>query len=86
MAQQSCSLATLKGTYIFEYEGFTLVDGQQVPFAFAGFEYYNGDGTMRGVFSGTSDSSIVEDVEYTGRYTVKPDCKSTLTTEDPRFG
>jgi hypothetical protein len=83
MAQQSCSLATLKGTYIYEYEGFALVDGQHVPFAFAGVEYYNGDGTMRGVFSGTDDSSIDRDIEYTGTYTVEPDCTGTLINVDP---
>ncbi len=85
MAQQSCSLATLKGTYIFEYHGFTLVDGQHVPFSAAGFEYYNGDGTMTGIFSGT-DGGVIEDLPYTGTYTVNPDCTSELTTNDPTFG
>jgi len=86
MAQQSCSLETLKGTYIFEYEGFTVTDGQHVPFSVAGFEYYNGDGTMTGVFTGSNDSRIVEDLEYTGTYTVNPDCTAELTTNDPTFG
>jgi hypothetical protein len=88
MAQQSCSLETLKGTYIFEYVGFALADGQHVPFSTAGFEYYNGDGTMTGVSTGSDDSSgsIVEDLEYTGTYTVNPDCTSELTTNDPTFG
>jgi hypothetical protein len=86
MAQQSCSLETLKGTYIFEYEGFTLTDGQHVPFSAAGFEYYNGDGTMTGVFTGSKDRSIVKELEYTGTYTVDPHCTSALTTNDPVFG
>ena len=63
-----------------------LADGQHVPFSAAGFEYYNGDGTMTGVFSGSNDSSIIEDLEYTGTYTVNPDCTSELTTDDPTFG
>jgi hypothetical protein len=86
MAAQSCSLETLKGTYTFEYEGFTINNDKHVPFAFAGFEFYNGDGTMRGVFTGTNDGSIVKDVEFTGTYTVNPDCTSELTTTDPVFG
>jgi hypothetical protein len=90
MAAQSCSLETLKGTYTFEYEG-PRQGGHQgvgvfVPFAFAGFEFYNGDGTMRGVFTGSNDGSIVKDVEFTGIYTVNPDCTSELTTTDPVFG
>jgi hypothetical protein len=31
---------------------------------------------MTGVFTGSSDSSIIEDQEYTGKYTVNPDCTS----------
>jgi hypothetical protein len=85
MTQQSCSVETLKGTYIFEYTGFTIDDGEHVPFSAGGLEYYNGDGTMRGVFSGV-DGGVVEDLEYTGTYTVNPDCTSELTTNDPIFG
>jgi hypothetical protein len=83
--QQSCSLETLKGTYIFDYTGYTIVDGEHVPFSAAGFEYYNGDGTMRGVFSGV-DGGVTRNLEYTGTYTVNPDCTSELTTNDPVFG
>jgi hypothetical protein len=82
MAQQSCSFETLKGTYIYENRGFTLADGEHVPFSVAGFDYYNGDGTMTGVTSGSNNirGSIVEDVEYTGTYKVNPDCTAELTT------
>ena len=41
---------------------------------------------MTGIFSGTDDSSIIEGLEYTGTYTVNPDCTSELTTDDPTFG
>jgi hypothetical protein len=86
MAQESCNLGTLKGTYIFEYVGFTLINGQHVPFSAAGFDYYNGDGTMTGVFSDSGDSGIIEDQEFTGKYTVNPDCTSEQITNDPIFG
>ncbi len=86
ITQRGCSLATLKGTYIYDFHGYTLVDGKRVPFSYAGFDYYNGDGTMTGIISGTDDSSIIENLEYTGTYTVNADCTSELTTNDPTFG
>src|SRR4029453_353772 len=53
LADMVCSNATLKGTYLFAYDGWQ-IDADQVrkPFAFSGLEIYNGDGTMRGIFWG----------------------------------
>lgn len=80
--QSECSLATLQGTYIFAYDGIQLKDGKQIPFAQAGQETYNGDGTMTGVFSGNFGGEVVRNAPYTGTYTVNDDCTGSLTTTE----
>ena len=87
MAQPECSEATLRGTYIYAYDGFIVGEGgEQQPFAYSGIESYDGAGTMTGIFSGSSNGVIDEDVFYTGTYTVDAACTSELTTVDPVFG
>jgi hypothetical protein len=87
MAQPECSEATLRGTYIYSYDGFNVGEGgEQQPFAFSGIESYDGAGRMAGIFSGSSNGVIDEDVLYTGTYTVNADCTSELTTVDPVAG
>jgi hypothetical protein len=87
MAQPECSEATLRGTYIYSYDGFTVGEGgEQQPFAYSGMESYDGAGTMTGIFSGSTNGVIDEDVLYTGTYTVNADCTSELTTVDPVEG
>jgi hypothetical protein len=77
-----CSLATLRGTYIYAYEGFNIENGQQIPVAFAGQEVYDGDGTMTGVYSSSTNGTITQNIPYTGTYTVNRDCTGTLTTTE----
>jgi hypothetical protein len=87
MAQPECSEATLRGTYIYSYDGFTVgKGGEQRPFAFSGIESYDGAGTMTGIFSVSTNGVIDEDVLYTGTYTVNADCTGELTLVDPVFG
>ena len=50
---QACSLETLQGDYIYSYDGVTVADGQQTPYAYAGRENYDGQGGMTGVYSGS---------------------------------
>jgi len=77
-----CSLQTLKGTYVWHFTGFQIVNGQQVHFAFAGQDNYNGDGTMTGTYSFSDNGAISQNVSYTDTYTVNPDCTGTLTSVD----
>ena len=81
-----CSNATLQGTYLFAYSGFQIVDGQQVPFVFAGQDRINGDGTLTGVNSFSVNGAISKNVTYTGTYTINPDCTGTSTTVDDGTG
>jgi hypothetical protein len=87
MAQPECSEATLRGTYIYSFDGFIVGEGgEQQPFASSGIESYDGAGTMTGIFSSSINGVIDEDVVYTGTYTVNADCTSELTTVDPVTG
>lgn len=81
-SDNSCSLRTLKGTYLYHCAGVYLVNGQPVPFAFAGKDQYNGDGTMSGVYSLSDNGTLSRHISYTGAYTVNPDCTGSFITKD----
>jgi hypothetical protein len=78
-ARAKCSKATLDGTYLFAEDGFILTDNEQVPFALAGYQVYNGNGKVRGVQSGNFGGDVFRKEPFTGTYTVKADCTATVT-------
>jgi hypothetical protein len=78
-AGAKCSEATLDGTYLFAEDGFIVTGNDQVPFALAGYQVYNGKGEVRGVQSGNFGGEVVRKEPFTGTYTVKPDCTATVT-------
>ena len=83
LADMGCSNATLKGTYLFAYDGWQIdADGVRKPFAFSGMEIYNGDGTMRGIYSGNIDGVVLQMVGYTGTSTIHPNCTGEQTFTD----
>jgi len=76
----SCSLKTLKGTYMYNCHG---VQGSaQTDFAAAGKEQFHGDGTVDGVITSTDKDNVSHHVSYTAIYTVNPDCTGTYTSTD----
>ena len=48
---KECSKATLHGTYLFAQDGVDVTGNDQVPFAFAGMEKYDGNGKVKAVVS-----------------------------------
>jgi len=52
------------------------------PGAFSGIEIYNGDGTMRGIYSGGIDGVVSRMVGYTGTSTIHPNCTGEQTFTD----
>jgi hypothetical protein len=78
-ARAKCSEATLHGTYLFAEDGFFLTDNDQVPFALAGYQIYNGNGEVGGVQSGNFGGDVFRKEPFTGTYTVKADCTATVT-------
>jgi hypothetical protein len=81
-SRAKCSEATLDGTYLFAQDGVILTDNDQVPFAFAGYEVYNGNGKVRGVQSGNFGGEVSRKERFTGTYTVNADCTATVTYPD----
>jgi len=79
-----CSEATLKGTYVWAYDGFQITGdqaAQRVPLAFAGRDVWNGDGTMTGAGSGGINGAIAR-TTANGVYVLNADCTGTLTQTD----
>jgi hypothetical protein len=73
-----CSVATLKGTYSWAYQGTQTAGSPKGPFASAGQSTFDGDGhVINGVFSGSSDGQVYGPLTYTGTYTVNADCTGT---------
>jgi hypothetical protein len=80
-AVAKCSEATLHGTYLFAVDGFDITGNEQVPFAVAGLEVYNGNGKVRGVSSGNLGGEVFRKEPYSATYTVEADCTGTFTSD-----
>jgi hypothetical protein len=79
-SDNSCSLGTLKGTYLVACHG---VQGSaQTDWAGAAREQFHGDGTLDGVQTITDKDTVSHHDSYTGTYTVNPDCTGTYTSTD----
>jgi hypothetical protein len=83
-SDNSCSLRTLKGTYLGDCNG--VQGSRQAHFAIAAIDRFHGDGTVSGVFSYSDKHNILHHVTYTGTYTVNPDCTGTWTSTDENGG
>ncbi len=80
----TCSVATLKGRYIFADAGTLLPPafGAQAPTpaADAGFEIFNGDGTGTDIVTLRVNGVIVfHNIVASTTYTVNPNCTGTIT-------
>lgn len=83
-AQSGCSVATLRGAYLYAQDGFVIAGptaSERTPFAQAGREIFNGDGTMSGVATGNFNGTILR-VTYSGTYAVEADCSGAVTFTD----
>ena len=75
-ARPRCSQTTLRGTYLFADHG---VDTTGTTFAGAGYEVFDGNGNIEGVFSANSNGEITRNETLSGTYTVNADCTGTST-------
>jgi len=84
----TCTLATLKGRYLFATSG-TIVPPafgvtEPVPGASAGFNIFNGDGTGNAIVTVRVNGVIVLDDFHTPTsYTLNEDCTGTVTVPPP---
>jgi hypothetical protein len=82
-SRAKCSKATLKGTYLFAFNGVEIKgNSEQRPFAIAGYDVFDGNGEVRGVSSGNFGGEVFRKDPFTGTYTVKANCTGTVTFRD----
>jgi hypothetical protein len=77
-----CSEATLDGTYLFAADGVEIKGNDQLPFANAGYEVFDGNGKVKGVQSANINGEITRNERFSGTYSVNADCTSTATYAD----
>ena len=78
-SRAKCSVATLKGTYLFAQNGVEVRGNDQRPFAIAGYDVFDGNGGVKGVASGNVNGEVFRKDPFTGTYTVKANCTGTVT-------
>src|ERR671938_242460 len=70
-SRAKCSVATLKGTYLFAQNGVEIKGNEQRPFAIAGYDVFDGNGEVKGVDSGNFNGEVFHHNRFSGTYTVK---------------
>jgi hypothetical protein len=82
-AGEPCSMATMKGDYLYAQDG--VIPGKSVDksqfFAQAGREHFDGNGSMSGIYSGNFNGTITRG-SYSGTYTMKANCSGTVRFTD----
>jgi hypothetical protein len=81
-AGAKCSEATLNGTYLFAHDGVKIKGNDQLPFANAGYDVFDGNGKVETVSSGNANGEITRKEHVSGTYSVNADCTSTAIYED----
>ena len=76
-ARTTCGVGTLRGTYLFADHGVDTTTGK--TFAGAGYEYFDGNGNIEGVFSSNFDGVITKRDSSKGTYVVNADCTGRST-------
>jgi len=85
---QVCSVGTLKGTYVWTWDGYANFGGNLVPKAVMQGLRFNGDGTTFNPFGTVNigGTIIIDATGGVGTYTVAADCTGTLSiTDGPSF-
>jgi len=88
---RACSLATLRGDYVFSASGHSLIAGVWQPKAIVESIHFNGDGTLSvtaATVANAGNSGVVTQSPPggTGTYAVDANCKCTLHfTPGPSF-
>jgi hypothetical protein len=81
-ARAKCSEATLHGTYLFAFDGVDVTGNDQLPFAIAGYDVFDGNGHLKSVASTNfNGQTIIRKEHISGTYNVKADCTGTGTYE-----
>ena len=81
-SRAKCSVATLKGTYLFAQNGVEIKGNDQRPFAIAGYDVFDGNDEVKGVASGNFNGQTFRNEPLSGTYSVKANCTGTFTFTD----
>jgi hypothetical protein len=81
-SRAKCSEATLHGTYLLAYDGFGIKGNDRIPFAVAGYEFFDGNGNVNSVSSFSVNGKITRKEHASGTYSVNADCTGTATYTD----
>ena len=74
----SCSVATLKGTYLFQGNGWSVSRGTAKPVAFAGTDHFNGAGHVQESSTDSTNGVITRSSAYAGTYKIAANCTGTF--------
>ena len=82
-AAAKCSEATLDGTYLFAADGVAVKGNDHIPFAYAGYEVFDGQGKVKQVFTlNINGKKVIRNETISGTYSVEADCTGTATYAD----
>jgi hypothetical protein len=74
-----CTLATLRGLYMFAQSGYQPVNGGLVPLGVTGKDVFHGNGAFDSLATLSIGGTIVPGDAAPGTYTVNSDCTGTVT-------
>jgi hypothetical protein len=87
LADNDCSLKTLRGSYVFAANGYNIVSGVAQPKTIVEVIDFNGDGTLSVPAVTLSVNGVIArpPIGGTGSYTVDAACTGTITFAGPLF-
>ena len=77
-SSSACRTSTLRGTYLFQFNGWSISGSTAKPMAFAGTEYFDGAGHIRGYNAGNVNGVAIPNYAYTGTYKIAANCTGTF--------
>jgi hypothetical protein len=78
-----CSEATLDGTYLFAADGVGIKGDEQIPFSYAGYDVFDGQGKVNEVLTlNINGKKVIRNETLSGTYSVEADCTGTETYSD----
>jgi hypothetical protein len=84
-AQSGCSVTNLKGSYSLAVNGFFYdVNGNQGVYSSVGLVVADGAGGVTGTDTVNIDGTPTRGRQFTGTYTINPDCSGTVNLKDSK--
>ena len=78
-SEGGCTLATLKGLYMFAQSGYVTISGSLVPQGVTGKAVFYGNGKFDSLATLSIGGTIIPDDAAPGTYTLNSDCTGTVT-------